>query len=49
VDDVIIGMYERTVKEIYIKLKKAAQQMGCTINEEKTKFVEVSSIKTKKE
>jgi hypothetical protein len=31
------------VKEAYIKLKKAAQQIELTINQEKTKFMEVSN------
>jgi hypothetical protein len=48
-DDVVIGRYERTVHEAYIKLKKAAQQMGPTINQEKTKFMEVSNNKTKEQ
>jgi hypothetical protein len=30
-----------------LKLKKAALQMGLTINEEKTKYMEVSSNKIK--
>jgi hypothetical protein len=43
----IIGRYEITVKEAYIKLKKAAQQMELTINQEKTKSMEVISNKNK--
>jgi hypothetical protein len=49
-DDVIIVIicrYERTVKDAYIKLKKVAQQMGLTINQKKTTFMEVSNNKTK--
>jgi hypothetical protein len=41
----VIGRY-RTVKETYINLKKAAPQMRLTINQERTKFVEVSNNKT---
>jgi hypothetical protein len=47
VDDVIIGRYRRTVKEAYIQLKKPAQQMGLSNNQEITKFMEVSSNETK--
>jgi hypothetical protein len=48
-DDVAtIGRYERTVKESYVKLKKAAPQMGLTINEEKTRYMEVGSNKPKR-
>jgi glutamyl-tRNA reductase len=46
-DDYIIDRYERTVKKAYTKLKKAAQQIGLAINQEKTKFMEVSNSKTK--
>jgi hypothetical protein len=45
--DDIIGRYERTVKEAYIKLKYAAQQMRITISQEKTKFMKAISNKTK--
>jgi hypothetical protein len=36
------------MKEEYIKLKKASQQRRGTINQMKTKFIEVSNNKTKK-
>jgi hypothetical protein len=30
--DVIVGRYERTIEEAYIKLNKAVQQMGLNID-----------------
>jgi hypothetical protein len=33
VADYILGRYERTVKEAYIKLKKAAEQMGLAFSQ----------------
>jgi hypothetical protein len=44
---VIIARCERKVKEAYTKLRKAAQQMGLTINHEQTKYTEVSDSETK--
>jgi hypothetical protein len=38
-DDVIIVRYERTVKEAYIKLKKAAQFMEVSNNKTKEKHI----------
>jgi hypothetical protein len=42
----MVGMNE--VKEAYIKVKKIAQQMELTINQQKTKFMEVRNNKIKR-
>jgi hypothetical protein len=38
----LLVVYEIRVKEACMKLKKSGKQMGLTINQEKTKFMEVS-------
>jgi sorting nexin-29 len=43
----IIGRSERDVKEAFIKLNNEAQKMGLNINEEKTKYMEITAKPTK--
>jgi hypothetical protein len=43
----IIGKPERDVKEAFIKLNNEAQNMGLNINEEKTKYMEITAKPTK--
>jgi sorting nexin-29 len=42
-DDIdIIGRTTRAVKETFLKLEKAAQEIGLTVNESKTKYMEIT-------
>jgi sorting nexin-29 len=43
----IIGRSETDVKEAFIKLNNEAQKMGLNINEEKTKYMEITTKPTK--
>jgi hypothetical protein len=46
-DDInIIGRSLRVVKEAFLNLEKAAKEIGLTINEDKTKFMEVTEYPT---
>jgi hypothetical protein len=43
-DDIdIIGNSEKAIIEAFVKSEKAAQQIGLKINEDKTKYIEVTS------
>jgi hypothetical protein len=42
-DTVIIGRYERAMKEAFVQLETVAKQMGLMINYDKTKYMEVSN------
>jgi hypothetical protein len=46
-DTDITGRSERDVKEAFIKLNNEAQQMTLNINEEKTKYMEITAKPTK--
>jgi hypothetical protein len=43
----ITGRSERDVKEAFIKLNNEAQKIGLNINEEKTKYMEITAKQTK--
>jgi hypothetical protein len=46
-DDIdIIGNSEKAIIEAFVKPEKAAQQIGLKINEDKTKYIEVTSNHT---
>jgi hypothetical protein len=42
----IIGRSLRVVKEAFLILEKAAKEIGLTINEDKTKFIEITEFPT---
>jgi hypothetical protein len=46
-DDLDIGRSERDVKEAFIKLNNEAQKMCLNVNEEKTKYMEITAKPTK--
>jgi hypothetical protein len=46
-DIVIIGRYERALKEAYIHLETVAKLVGLMINYDKTKYMELSNSPTR--
>jgi sorting nexin-29 len=42
----IIGRSLRVVKEAFLNLEKAAKEIGLTVNEDKTKFMEITEYPT---